>query len=209
MRKLSIDRATLAKIAPNPQALRELERVFGEVSTMPSTIEEAVAQANQAIAMAASLLALAADLASAVEALESAPAREGAIEPDDTAPAPAQCPETDDATPRVQLGTISSQNADNVDLDGGTIDGIEIGTDTPDKAAFTTVSASESITSTVADGNPPLVIASTTKVDNLHVARAALADTAESISGAAGLPPNATDLPTAITLVNAIKVLLN
>lgn len=204
MRKLGLDRETLAKIAPNPQALRELERVFNDVSLMPSTIEEAAAQANQAIAAAASLLSVAQELAQMVEMLSTAPAIPDMQEPDDT-------------DPRVQLGTISSQDADYVDIDGGFIDGTEIGKDTPTKAAFTTVEASDQITSTVADGTPPLVVDSMTLVENLYVARAVLADTATlaltanyattagELDNPTTFPPNATDLSSVITLANALR----
>lgn len=51
-----------------------------------------------------------------------------------------------------------------------------IGGTTPGSGAFTAVSATGQITSTLAIGTAPLVITSTTQVPNLYVARAALAD---------------------------------
>lgn len=62
--------------------------------------------------------------------------------------------------------------------------------------------------STIAVGTSPMVVTSTTKVANLHVERATLADTAtvaNSLGTASTYPANATDLPTVITLANAIK----
>jgi len=44
-----------------------------------------------------------------------------------------------------------------------------VGATTPNTAAVTTLSATGAITSTLATGNPPLVVASTTKVANLNV----------------------------------------
>jgi hypothetical protein len=45
------------------------------------------------------------------------------------------------------------------------------------------VNVSKQIVSTVADGTAPFVVASTTKVDNLHVERAGLADDADTVDG--------------------------
>lgn len=55
------------------------------------------------------------------------------------------------------------------DINGGTVDGTAIGASSASTGAFTTVSVTGAITSTLATGNPPLVIASTTKVANLNV----------------------------------------
>ncbi len=67
------------------------------------------------------------------------------------------------------------------------------------------VQASKQLKSTVATGTAPLVVSSTTLVNNLYVDRAVLADTATILTVPTSFPANATDLPTAITLVNAIK----
>lgn len=64
--------------------------------------------------------------------------------------------------------TSASLVATTADINGGTIDGATIGGATPAASAFTTVSASGQITSTVTTGTAPLVIASTTKVANLN-----------------------------------------
>lgn len=109
------DRQTLARFLPNPQAIATFERLIGDVNGMPSTIEAAQALAAQAMATAASALAMLAEAASVLEQLAAAPA---AQEPG----------EADDLTPRAQLGTISSQNHDAVDITGGTI-GLDAGTE--------------------------------------------------------------------------------
>lgn len=67
------------------------------------------------------------------------------------------------------------------------------------------LSVSAQITSTVADGTAPLVVASTTQVPNLYVARAALADVATVLAAPNAYPAAATDLPTVIALANALR----
>ena len=70
------------------------------------------------------------------------------------------------------------------------------------------VSTTGQLVSSVATGTAPLQVASTTKVVNLYVDRAALADhatTAGSLGGGSSYPPDATDLASVITLANANK----
>jgi len=55
------------------------------------------------------------------------------------------------------------------DINGGTVDGTSIGASSASTGAFTTVSATGQITSTLADGTAPMVVTSTTKVSNLNV----------------------------------------
>jgi hypothetical protein len=50
-----------------------------------------------------------------------------------------------DLAPPVQLGTISSQNADNVTITGGTIDNTPIGNTTTSSGKFTTLNATGGI----------------------------------------------------------------
>ncbi len=64
--------------------------------------------------------------------------------------------------------TLASSVLTSTDINGGTIDGTAIGGSTASTGAFTTISASGQITSTVSTGTAPLVIASTTKVSNLN-----------------------------------------
>jgi hypothetical protein len=129
MRKPALNREQIAKIAQGvPQTIAALEKVFGDVAGMPSTIEEANALAGLALSTAAQALAILAGLAAEVEQFAAAPAHADIPPNDDTAPAPPHMPvETDDTTPRVQLGTLSGQNHDQVDITGGTA-GLNAGT---------------------------------------------------------------------------------
>ena len=191
MPKLNLSRDVLAKIAQNNQrAVFALEKVFENVGdTFPSTIEEANALAGSALAVAQAATSALALLADALARLETAPVAPPPVEPDDIAPRP-------------HLGTIAAQNADAVEITGGTADGTTIGTTTAAAAKFTTVAASGQITSTVAIGTPPLVVASTTRVANLNVAAAG---TADGLSSPTTYNAPATDLPTAIALANQLR----
>jgi hypothetical protein len=55
------------------------------------------------------------------------------------------------------------------DINGGTVDGTAIGGSSAAAGAFTTLSATGQLTSTLADGTAPMVVTSTTKVANLNV----------------------------------------
>ena len=66
-------------------------------------------------------------------------------------------------------------------------------------AKFTTIAASGQITSTVATGTAPFVVASTTVVTNLHAA------VADSLGTPSTYPANATDLASCMALANALK----
>lgn len=56
-----------------------------------------------------------------------------------------------------------------VDINGGTIDGADIGGDTPGEGSFTVLTASGIMVSTLATGTAPFTIASATKCANLNV----------------------------------------
>lgn len=60
-----------------------------------------------------------------------------------------------------------------------------IGDATPNTGAFSTLSATGQITSTLATGTAPIVVASTTEVANLHAAKATILATARAIGGVA------------------------
>lgn len=208
MSKFGLDREVLAQITNNHKALVALERVFRDVGgTLPSAIEQVSAVAAHAIATANSALVLLAELGAMVDQLAAAPA-------------PQEASAADDHTPRVQLGTISAQDHDAVNITGGAIDGTEIGQIAAARGSFTTLSATDQITSTLPDGLPPLVVISTALVENLYAARAALADeanhaltanyadsagTADVLSAPTTYPADASDLPTVIALANALK----
>ena len=191
---LKLDRRTLSQLLQgNQQAIVTFERMLNDVGgTLPSTIEEANALAGQALALAQVQGALLSLVTNALARLEGAPVPLPQVDHDDT-------------TPRAHLGTISGQNADQVEITGGAVDGTTIGQTTAADAKFKKLAASDQITSTVADGTAPLVVASKTKVANLYADRAATADSAGNLGAPTAYPANATDLASAITLVNALK----
>jgi hypothetical protein len=69
------------------------------------------------------------------------------------------------------IRSMAYQDAGNVKIKGGSIDGTTIGGTTKAAGAFTTISASGQITSTVATGTAPFSIASTTVVPSLNVSQ--------------------------------------
>lgn len=218
MPNLDLDRSVLSKIAQgNNRAVLALEKMVSMVDGFPSTIEEANALAGSALAVAQSAVAALAVLADALAQLDGAPALVPQIEPDDTAP-------------RAHLGTIAAQNADAVEVTGGAIDNTPIGMTTAAAGKFTTLAASAQITSTVADGTAPFIVASSTRVVNLNAtflngatfaAPAAIGSGtpnsgAFSTFGCNGRPPQlaytlpaaATDAATNLNLTNAIRLAL-
>lgn len=211
-RKLGLDRQTLAKITGNdPKAIRALEQVFSDVDATPSTVEEAAALAGQALSITQTALAMIEYAQGLLDQLISAPAALPVLDIDDMAPVS-------------QVGTLGAQNADSVEVTGGSINGATVGASDANTGRFTTVE------STVATGTPPLAVASATQVANLNVsalqgatwdAPAAIGSTTSNSGkfttfgangkapqGAAALGAAATDLPTVITLANNIRAAL-
>lgn len=86
------------------------------------------------------------------------------------------------------------------DINGGTVDGTAIGASSASTGAFTTVSATGQITSTVADGTAPMVVTSTTKVANLNVDKLDGADWAAPAALGSTTPAAAT-----VTTITAKK----
>jgi hypothetical protein len=215
---LGLNRDQLAKaLGGNYAVIRAFEQIVNDVGGFPSTIEEANALAGTALVVAQSALASLAVLADVLAQIEGAPVTVPQIDTDDTAP-------------RASLGTIAAQDADAVEVSGGTIDNTPIGTTTAAAAKFTTLTASAQITSTVADGIAPLIVASSTRVVNLNAtflnggtfaAPAAIGSGtpnsgAFSTFGCNGRPPQlaytlpaaATDAATNLNLTNAIRLAL-
>jgi hypothetical protein len=187
---LNLPRELVAQIAGgNAFAIRQLEAVFKQVSDTPATIEEANALAGSALAVAQAATAALAVLAGAIAMLEGSPAALPHVESDDMAP-------------RAHVGTISAQNADSVEITGGTIDNTSIGVTTAAAAKFTTIAASGQITSSVAVGTAPFAVTSTTRVANLNVAAAG---TADGLTSPTTYNAPATDLPTVIALANQLR----
>lgn len=86
------------------------------------------------------------------------------------------------------------------DINGGTVDGTAIGASSASTGAFTTVSATGQITSTLADGTAPMVVTSTTKVSNLNVDKLDGADWAAPAALGSTTPAAAT-----VTTITAKK----
>ncbi len=74
-------------------------------------------------------------------------------------------------------GITLSGNIDGAAITNSTINSSPIGDTSRSTGKFTTLAANQQITSTIADGTAPLVVTSTTRVSNLNVAQAGLADT--------------------------------
>lgn len=156
MPKLKLTRDQLAKFLPDHQAIRAFEQLFDDVDvTIPDANDEANNNAGIALAVANAALAEVANIISELQLALNAPVAQPATFPDDLAP-------------RLEVGTIASQNADAVSITGGAIDGVTFGAVTPGSAAFTSISYSGQLTSTVATGTAPFIVTSTTKVVNLN-----------------------------------------
>lgn len=157
MPKLMLDRQTLARLLQNDhQAIVAFEKVLGDVGdALPSTLEEVSALANMASALANLAMTLVEQNSERIELLSFVPAP--------------LAPEMDsEYRPASVFGTLGQQNADSVEITGGSIDGTTIGATSASTGAFTTLSANGQITSTLATGTAPLVVASVTKVSNLN-----------------------------------------
>ncbi|MES2320180.1 MAG: hypothetical protein V4631_22105 [Pseudomonadota bacterium] len=223
MSKLGLNREILENITSgNAQAIKALERVFDDVSVLlPDQIDAVINQAAQAVSAANQAIGILANLADMLEQLAQAPA---------TALPPA---EYEDLRPALQVGSIAIQEADNVDITGGTI-GLSAGTvalpsfymvdrttglysagadewrmsvSGVDMITYkaTGVTIEKPITSTVAIGTAPFVITSTTKVPNLHAERATSAD--EMTAPAQFVDPGvAIDPLTTLALANALRL---
>jgi hypothetical protein len=86
------------------------------------------------------------------------------------------------------------------DINGGTVDGTSVGASSASTGAFTTLSATGQITSTLADGTAPMVVTSTTKVANLNVDKLDGADWAAPAALGSTTPAAAT-----VTTITAKK----
>lgn len=186
MSSLRLSREILENITNgNQQAIKALETIFSDVTVyLPEQLETAINQASAAVAASNQALGLLFEISLMLEQLVHAPA---AIPPT----------EFEDHRPAVQVGSIAIQEADNVEVTGGTV-GLSAGAvATPSlylvdrttgiyRAAAnewrmsvsgvdmitykaTGLTITQQITSTVVAGTPPLVVASNTKVVNLNV----------------------------------------
>lgn len=142
MPKLMLDRQTLARLLQNDhQAIVAFEKVLGDVGgTIPSTLEEVAALASMASSMANLALEL---LAKNSEQLDLVSFQPVAVAP----------PHEEDYRPATAFGTIGQQNADSVEITGGSIDGTTIGATSASTGAFTTLTASAAVTLSPANAN--------------------------------------------------------
>lgn len=149
VRQLTRDK--LAKFLPNLEAIKAFEEVLVSVGqSLPAAINENGNDAANAFAAAAQALSdlsqIAGELAYCLAAPLHAPGEPAddlappvtvaavhddvappvlpQVASDDFAPPVAPASESDDLTPRAQLGTVSAQNADNVEITGGSISGM-------------------------------------------------------------------------------------
>lgn len=176
---LGLSREQLKKFLPDHQTIRAFEQLVLTVNTeTPEAVEEATNLANTAISMAAAALS---QLAEVIDALDQALSYPAVIPYD----------EVEDFAPNygANLGNISYQNADDVEITGGSITGTTISGTT---GSFTSITYSGQLTSTIATGTAPMVITSTTKVANLNVDLLDGADWASPLAIGTTAPQNGT-----------------
>lgn len=153
---LGLTREQLAKFLPDPQSIRAFEKlVIDATTTTPENVEAVTNIANSALAMAAAAISQLSELVEALDAALSAPADTPLDEQEDFIP-----------NYSGSFGTLAYQNDDEVEIIGGSITGVAI---SGGSGSFTNITYSEQLTSTIATGTAPMVIASTTKVANLNV----------------------------------------
>jgi hypothetical protein len=100
VQKLNLTRDQLASFLQDHEQIKQFERLFSTVDTLDSvTIDEINTTASNAVASANDALAQLSDVSQILDLLATAP--------------------------RNELGTISSQNADDVNINGGLISGLD------------------------------------------------------------------------------------
>lgn len=125
--KLGLTREQLRKFLSDHQSIRAFEELQEQVLVdTPAESDSSTNIANDALALAGAAFSQLMELISDLEQVLSAPANVDDVEPEDISPA-------------IQVGTIAAQNADEVEISGGTIDGTAIGATTPAAGTFTTL----------------------------------------------------------------------
>jgi hypothetical protein len=100
VQKLNLTRDQLASFLQDHEQIKQFERLFSVVDTLDNvTIDEVNTSASNALASANDALAQLSDVSQVLDVLATAP--------------------------RNELGTISSQNADDVNISGGLISGLD------------------------------------------------------------------------------------
>lgn len=142
MPKLMLDRQTLARLLQNDhQAIVAFEKVLGDVGdALPSTLEEVTALANAAVASANLAIELLSKMSEQLDLISYIPAQTQSV-PDDV------------YIPAIAFGTLGQQNADAVEITGGSIDGATIGATSASTGAFTTLTASGAVALSPANAN--------------------------------------------------------
>jgi hypothetical protein len=163
---LGLSREQLSKFLPDHQSIRKFEQLMLEVGeNIPTSVEQANNNANTAIAMAGAALAALSEAINALEQVVAQPVPQAPLDQEDYVPLKEVSFDPEDYAPVVYVGTLGLQNADEVEITGGSISGVTL---SATSGAFSTISVTGQITSTLATGTPPFVIASTTKVNNLN-----------------------------------------
>ena len=150
---LGLSREQLRQFLPDHQSIRVFEQLQNTIGTdIPDESESNSNAANDAFALAVSALAQLVELISELEQALSDPAQPSDEEAEDFTQAPAlSADDPEDMAPAIQIGTIASQNADEVEITGGSIDGAVIGATTPANGTFGTLASTGS--ATIGDGN--------------------------------------------------------
>lgn len=125
-----LTRKELAEFLPSMRAIKAFEKLFDLV---PSSINDLEINVNDAGGKAAQALSLLESIAQSLELLANAPVIQSYVDEDDFHAASElisedlihinheQITDSNDLTPRLEVGTISSQNSDSVEITGGTI----------------------------------------------------------------------------------------
>lgn len=256
---LKLDRRVLAQFLPNPQAIAAFEQILNAVGEQfPATIEEAATLAAQAQAGAAGALALLMMLSDDLQHLALAPGQQPQVDPDNDTPRQhlGTISEQNHDAVHITGGTVGvdegaegrptlhfgqdpetgfyRSGSSKIGIAIALVKLLEFSHELVDVAGA--IRVSKQITSTLADGTPPLVVASGTKVENLNADKlddkdwsapapigtaTPAAGTFTTIKATDGFGCNgkdpqtatplgsaATDLASAIALVNTIRTTL-
>lgn len=113
-----LTRKELAEFLPSQRAIKAFEKLF---SLVPASFEDLEIGVNDASGKATQALSLLESIANSLELLANAPATLNDTKEDDLYTYNEFISISDDLTPRQELGTISSQNSDDIEITGGTI----------------------------------------------------------------------------------------
>lgn len=136
-----IGRDVLKQFLPNHETIVAFEQMFKSVETaLPDGVEAATALAYAASALANLAVSMLTQQAEQIEQLSFLPSAVPVVPNDQYYPA-------------FPSGTLGQQNADSVEITGGSIDGTTVGATTASTGAFTTLTASGAVTLSPANAN--------------------------------------------------------